>query len=123
MCSDLRTLAGAYQRAFDFWYREAALLAPMSLELRYEDLVTDVEGQARRLVQHIGVEWHDVMLSPAENARRRGFISTPSYSQVVQPINQRGVGRWLNYRRYFDDVLPFVASYLRRWAYDEKGSK
>lgn len=120
MCRDLQTLSGAYRRAFDFWYRQAELLAPMSLELRYEDLVTDVEAQARRLVQHIGVEWHDAMLRPAENARRRGFISTPSYSQVVQPINQRGVGRWLHYRRHFDQVLPIVDPYLKRWAYNEK---
>ena len=34
-----------------------------------------------------------------------------------RPINRRGLGRWHNYRAYFEPVLPILESMLRHWGY------
>ncbi len=117
LCRNLQSLAAAYVRAFDFWNREASLLQPAVRDVRYEDFVTDFEVQARATANFLGLEWTDAMLEPGEHARSKGFISTPSYSQVVQPINARSIGRWKSYEKRFREVIPQLQPYLGRWGY------
>ncbi len=118
LCADLPTLAAGYRKAFDFWYREQAVLQAAVHELHYETLVTGFEREVRALAGFLGLPWHDALLAPAEHARGKPFISTPSYSQVVQPVNANAVGRWRPYRRHFEPVLPLLAPLLERWGYD-----
>ena len=51
----------------------------------------------------------------ASQARERGFISTPSYTQVIQPVTAKAVGRWRNYEPQLREVMPALAPYLERW--------
>lgn len=118
LCAELPTLAAGYRKAFDFWYREQALLQAAVYELRYEALVTGFEREVRALAEFLAVPWHDALLAPARHARGKAFISTPSYAQVVQPVNANAVGRWQPYRRHFEPVLPLLAPLLERWGYD-----
>lgn len=119
MCARLTTLAEGYRRAFDFWYQQAALLRPRVLELVYEDFVTDFERHARSVAAFLGLPWEDAMLQPGAQALKKGYISAPSYSQVVQPVNRRAVGRWRHYAAHFAPVHATVAPYLRRWKYED----
>ncbi|MEO8444407.1 MAG: sulfotransferase family protein, partial [Gammaproteobacteria bacterium] len=80
-------------------------------------LVEDFEAQAREITTFLGIPWHAALLAPGEHARAKGFISTPSYAQVIEPVNRRAVGRWQPYARYFDEALPVLAPYLERWHY------
>jgi hypothetical protein len=117
MCADLPSLTLGYRKTFDFWYDEAALLQPKSLEVRYESFVADIGSEVKRIVEFLELPWDDAMLKPADRAHAKGFISTPSYSQVVQPVNQKAVGKWLVYRKYLEPALPIVEPYLTRWNY------
>jgi Flp pilus assembly protein TadD len=117
MCRSLVSLAEGYVKAFDFFYRQQALLNSKLLELRYESLVEDVEGHTRQLCVLAGLEWNPVMLDPAAHARAKGYISTPSYTQVVKPVNRRAVNRWQRYERHFQPVMPLLQPYLQRWGY------
>ncbi|MFC4309560.1 tetratricopeptide repeat-containing sulfotransferase family protein [Steroidobacter flavus] len=120
LCSDLQTLADGYRRSFDFWYEQSALLSPTVLEVRYETFVADFERGVRQIAEFLRLPWHDGMLAPAEHARAKGYISTPSYSQVVQPVNQKAVGRWRAYERHLAPVIPQLQTYLRRWDYSDR---
>jgi hypothetical protein len=117
MCRDLPTLALGFRRAVDFWYQQGALLRPPVLEVRYETFVADFENQVRGIAGFLGVPWDDAMLAPATHARAKGFISTPSYSQVIQPVHGKSVGRWKAYERHFAEAIPLVQPYLQRWGY------
>lgn len=117
MCRDLSTLALGFRRAFDFWYQQQTLLGPAVHEIRYESFVAEFEPQVRALSAFLQLPWHDAMLAPAEHARSKGFISTPSYAQVIQPVHGRSVGRWKRYERHFGDVIPQIEPYLERWGY------
>jgi tetratricopeptide (TPR) repeat protein len=118
LCRDLATLALGYRRAFDFWYQHVALLQPTLREIRYETFVGEFDRSVRELTDFLELPWHDAMLEPAAHARAKGFISTPSYAQVVQPVNRRSIGRWRAYERHFEAALPLLRPYLERWSYD-----
>lgn len=117
LCRDLPSLADGYARIFDFWYQQAALLQPKVLEVGYENFVSDLENQARRIADFCGLPWHEAMLEPSKHALSKGYIATPSYHQVVRPVNRKAVDRW---RRYEPHLLPLhgrVAHLMARWGY------
>jgi tetratricopeptide (TPR) repeat protein len=117
LCRDLPTLAHAYDSAFGYWYSQWPLLRPASYELFYERLTADFPGEVRRLADFLQLPWHEAMLAPGERARAKGFISTPSYAQVLESVNSRSVGRWLHYQRHFEPVLPVLLPWIERWGY------
>jgi hypothetical protein len=118
LCADMPSLTVGYRKTFDFWYEQAAMLAPRVLEVRYEGFVADLPGQVARIVDFLQLPRDDAMLAPAARAHAKGYISTPSYSQVVQPVHQKAVGRWQTYRRYLEPARPVIEPYLQRWGYE-----
>jgi hypothetical protein len=117
LCRDLNTLAAAYSRIFGYWYAQWSLLRPSSYELQYEKLTADFAGEVRNLAAFLQLPWNEAMLAPGEHARAKGFISTPSYAQVIEPVYTRSVGRWKHYERHFSPVFPTLMPWLERWGY------
>jgi len=83
----------AYERLMQHW-REVLPEGAM-LEVQYEALIADLEGQARRIVAYCGLEWSDMCLSFHRTQRP---VQTASASQVRQPIYSSSVGRSRAYR-------------------------
>ena len=71
------------------------------LEFKYEDTVTDLEGQARRLMDFLGVPWDDQCLDFHQVDRA---VQTPSQWQVRQPLYTTSVGRWKKYLAYLPEL-------------------
>ncbi len=122
LCSDLQSLSVGYRRTFDFWYQQKELLQPKSLELRYETFAGDFANEIRAILEFLALPWNDAVLRPQETARDKRFISTPSYSQVIEPVSNKSVGRWHSYERGLSPVLPMIKPYLERWGYEGLGS-
>ncbi|MGH8337916.1 MAG: sulfotransferase family protein, partial [Gammaproteobacteria bacterium] len=76
------------------------------LEVRYEDVVTDIEGQARKLLAFCGLPWDDTCLRFYEALRP---VRTASLTQVRQPIYASSVGRWKRYEKYLDPLKQALA--------------
>jgi tetratricopeptide (TPR) repeat protein len=66
------------------------------LDVDYEALIADPEGQARRIFDYLGLEWEAGCL---QFHRRGGAAATASAAQVRQPIYSSSVGMWRNYAR------------------------
>jgi tetratricopeptide (TPR) repeat protein len=75
------------------------------LDMPYETLVADFEGQARRMIEFIGLDWHPACLKYYETVRT---VNTPSTWQVRQPIYFSSVGRWRNYERHLKPLLDVL---------------
>lgn len=88
----------AFDRLVAHW-REA-LPADRLLEVAYEDLVADQEGQTRRLLEFCALAWDPRCLAFHENAAP---VATASSVQVRQPLYASAVGRW---RRYGQALEP-----------------
>ena len=82
-----------YRRLMAHWGR--VLPAPL-LEVSYETTVADQEGQSRRLVDWIGLDWDERCLSFHQTER---LVRTASVTQVRQPIYSRSVERWRRYEK------------------------
>jgi len=115
---DLTALAKSYARAFSFWDSQWSLLRPTTHELKYEQLTADFAAEVDRLCAFLQLPPHKAMLAPGEHARTKGFISTPSYAQVLEPISDRSVGRWKHYERHFgSEALALLMPWIERWGY------
>jgi hypothetical protein len=68
-----------------------------TITVQYEDLVSDIDAQSRRLIGFLGLEWDDRCLRFHENSRITG---TASESQVRMPAHTRAIGRHRNYERH-----------------------
>jgi tetratricopeptide (TPR) repeat protein len=89
-----------YQAVISHWQR---VLPPgRMLEVRYEDVVADLEGQARRVVAHCGLEWDSRCLAFHQTSRA---VRTASVMQVRQPIYNNSVGRWRRYESFLGPLL------------------
>jgi hypothetical protein len=71
------------------------------LEAQYEEVVADLEGQARRLVAYCGLEWDARCL---DFHRTERHVRTASLAQVRQPIYAGSVGRWRAYEAFLDPL-------------------
>ena len=87
------------------------------LEVRYEDTVSDLEPQARRIIDHLGLEWNDEILRFHERAAERA-IRTPSYAAVTEKVHTRAIARWRNYQAHFEPYLPRLAAAVEAFGYE-----
>ncbi|WPN44534.1 MULTISPECIES: sulfotransferase [unclassified Pseudomonas] len=78
-----------YQALMAHW--RALLPVESFIEVDYEAVVDDLEGQARRLIDFIGLPWNDACL---EFHKTRRVVRTASVNQVRQPIYKTSKDRW-----------------------------
>jgi hypothetical protein len=86
-------------RLTDHWRQ---VLPVKFLDLQYETLVADLEGEARRLIDFLGLEWEPACLDFHRNERA---IATPNMWGVRQPIYNRQVGRWRMYEKHLGPLF------------------
>jgi tetratricopeptide (TPR) repeat protein len=119
--SNFVTLEGTarlYGELRRFWSQCRSIL-PMIVHLvRYERLVDDAESEMRALLTFLGLPWTDDVLDNRSIGKDRGFINTPSYSQVVEPLYDRSIGRWERYREQMEPVLPILTPWAQRMGYE-----
>jgi hypothetical protein len=75
------------------------------LEIQYEDLVQDTEGESRRLIEYCGLEWNDACLDFHKNDRS---VRTASVTQVRQPIYRSSMERWRRYEQHLGPLLEIL---------------
>jgi tetratricopeptide (TPR) repeat protein len=90
----------AYERLMQHWRR--VLPQGAMLEVDYEEVVADLEGQARRILEYCGLDWDPNCLDFHETRRA---VKTLSAVQVRQPIYRSSVGRWRPYRHLLAPLL------------------
>jgi tetratricopeptide (TPR) repeat protein len=90
------------QRLAAHWSR---LLPRHMIEISYEALVADLEGESRRLIEFLGLDWEPACL---DFHRTERTVATVSHWQVRQPLYQSSVGRWRNYERHLGALLAVL---------------
>ncbi len=89
-----------YARLMDHWRK--VLPTGAFLDVQYEDIVADQEGQARRLIEYCGLAWNAACLD-FYNTKRS--IRTASVTQVRRPIYASSVERWRHYEIFLEPLL------------------
>jgi tetratricopeptide (TPR) repeat protein len=88
----------AYDRLMRHWH---AVMPGVIHTVTYEDLVADLEGTSRRLLDYCNLPWHDDCLRFHRNPRAS---TTASAVQVRQPIYATSLGKWRHYASQLDSL-------------------
>lgn len=91
-----------YKKLMEHW---ASVTNLQIMEVSYEDTVSDLEGQARHLLDFLGLSWDANVLNFHENDRA---VQTPSRWQVRQPIYQSSKERWRRYEKKLGPLIEAV---------------
>src|SRR5690606_140962 len=86
---------GRYYRAYVEMMAHYDIVMPGAIHrVFYEDVVDDLEREARRLLDYLGLPFDRACLDFHDNSRA---VRTPSAGQVRRPINRDGLAFWRNY--------------------------
>ncbi len=90
----------AYERLMAHW--RTVLPAEAMLEVQYEALVGDLEGQAKRLLAYCGLEWDPGCLNFHRTERP---VRTMSAAQVRRPLYSSSIGAWRAYEPFLGPLI------------------
>lgn len=116
---DIRDAADFYDAVMRVWTSSREAMALQVHTVVYEDLVRDPESSLRPALDFLGLDWDERVLDHRRTARERGAITTPSYDQVTEPLTSRPVGRWKQYRKQLEPVLPVLLPWAERLGYSD----
>ncbi len=96
--------AADYYARFDRLISHFASVLPAGrfTQVAYENIVANLEGEARRLVSFCDLDWEDQCLSFHKNTAP---VATASSSQVRQPLYSSSVARWVRYRDFLGPAI------------------
>ncbi|MGA2243843.1 MAG: sulfotransferase [Verrucomicrobiota bacterium] len=106
-----------YVSVMGLWRTVAARMPNPYLEVRYEDMVADLESAARRVLAFLGVTWDESVLRFNEHARKK-LVRSPTYADVTKPVFKGAVGRWRRYQKYLEPLLPKLEPFARAFGYE-----
>ena len=106
---DLYECAEYYQEYVRLMAHWDEVLPGRVLRVQYEDVVADVEGQTRRMLEYCELPWEDACLNYYETSRP---VNTASSEQVREPIFGDAVGYWKNFESELAEVKEILAYLL-----------
>jgi hypothetical protein len=94
---------GFYYRLYEKLMRHFKEVLSISvLDVTYEDLVINQEQVSRKLIDFVGLDWHERCLAFHQTSR---YVATPSYDQVREKMYTSSIGRWRRYEKYLAPLL------------------
>jgi len=95
-----------YQRLMDHWHE---VLPGKVLDVQYKEVVADLEGQVRRILEYCELEWEESCLRFHESTRA---VKTASSEQVRLPIYSSAVNYWRHYEQQLDTLIEVLEPLL-----------
>ena len=97
-----------YQRLMDHWHE---VLPGKVLDVQYEEVVADLEGQVRRILEYCELGWEDTCLRFHETSRP---VKSASSEQVRRPIYSSSVNTWRHYERHLGALIEVLEPLLAK---------
>ena len=113
--------AGSYYSSYvKLMHHWEKVLPGKILRVNNEDVISDLDGQVKRILEFLDLPFEEECISFYETNRS---VRTASSEQVRKPINKDGMGRWKPYAKYLKPLLnvldedllkPEDIAYIRR---------
>ncbi|NBO75144.1 MAG: sulfotransferase, partial [Gammaproteobacteria bacterium] len=102
---------GRYYRAYvELMSHWDTVLPGRVLCVRHEDVLADLEGSVRRILDHCGLPFEPACIEFHRNERR---VHTASAEQVRRPINRDGVDQWRPYEPWLGPLKEVLGPLAR----------
>jgi hypothetical protein len=82
------------------------------LRVHHEDVVDDLEGQVRRILDHCGLPFAPACL---EFHRTQRSVRTASSEQVRRPLYREGLDQWRQYETWLGPLREALGDALERY--------
>ena len=105
-------IARYYRTYLDLMEHWDAALPGHVLRVQHEDVVDDLEGSVRRILDHCGLAFEPACVAFHENRRS---VRTPSSEQVRQPIFRDGLDQWTKYEPWLGPLREALGDALIRY--------
>ena len=112
---DLEDLGWYYRGYVDLMDHWDAVLPGQVLRVIYEDVVEDLEGQVRRILDFCGLEFEPACVEFHKTKRE---VRTASSEQVRRPINDSGLNAWRPFEVHLDPLKAALGPALDDWRRD-----
>jgi tetratricopeptide (TPR) repeat protein len=106
-----------YRTYLDLMAHWDAVLPGRVLRVQHEDVIADLEGSVRRILDYCGLAFEPSCIEFHKNSRS---VRTPSSEQVRQPIFRDGLDQWKPYEPWLGPLDAALGDALTR--YREAGS-
>ena len=105
-------IARYYRTYLELMAHWDAALPGKVLRVINEDVIEDLEGQVRRILDHCGLEFDPACLAFHETRRA---VRTPSSEQVRRPVNRDGLDQWRNFEPWLEPLKMALGDALSKW--------
>jgi tetratricopeptide (TPR) repeat protein len=108
----LDDIARYYRTYLELMRHWQEVLPGRVLRVHHEDVVEDLEGSVRRIMNHCGLPFEPQCLDFHKNSRS---VRTPSSEQVRRPIFRDGLDQWKKYEPWLDDLRDKLGDALTNY--------
>ncbi|RPG50815.1 MAG: sulfotransferase family protein [Gammaproteobacteria bacterium TMED1] len=110
--SDIGAYYKDYMELMDHW---DLVLPGKILRVQYEDVVSDLEGQVRRLLKYCGLPFDNRCINFHTTDRS---VRTPSSEQVRRPIYDAGLDSWRPFEDFLGPLKEALGPAVARYPFD-----
>ena len=89
-----------YQNLINHWHE--VIPQGLLIDIGYEDVVANLEKEARKIIDFVGLDWEDSCLDFHKNKRR---VETASAAQVRKPIYKTSIEKWRPYEKHLGPLI------------------
>jgi len=97
-----------YQLLMDHWHE---VMPGKVLDVQYEEVVQDLEGQVRRILEYCRLDWEESAVRFHESSRS---VRSASSEQVRQPLYSSAVNHWRHYEAHLGALIETLEPLLMR---------
>jgi hypothetical protein len=113
----LKDTAHEYRQVMGAWIEVAGKLEIDKIEIRYEDMVEDLEAHARKALGFLGVDWNESVMEYDRHAREK-VVRSPTSVAVTEKVHKRAKARWKNYEKHLEPVFETLSPCLKALGYE-----
>ncbi|MCH8172452.1 MAG: sulfotransferase [Proteobacteria bacterium] len=118
--SSLTSLAKYFRLSHTYMEHWKAVLPGFALDIKYEDLVADIEATTRKMLKFCGLEWDPACLEYYRNKRP---VHTHSAAQVRQKIYTSSIGRWQDYKKTLQPFISGIEDIIEAYGYPRPATR
>src|SRR3954464_10951377 len=99
------------------WLKIRPMLRNRWIEVRYEDMVTNLEREARKVLEFLELPWDDRVLEYHKRAQQK-HVHSPTYEAVTKPVYTSSVARWRNYATQLEPYMEVLQPFVEAFGYE-----
>lgn len=112
----LEDTAAEYAAFMGTWLEVSKRLEEKVCEVRYEDMVEDLESNARKVLEFLGMDWSESVMDYDRHAREK-VVRSPTADAVTEKVHSRAKARWKHYENHLEPVFEILTPCLKNLGY------